>query len=340
MPAPDRTFLAADVGGTSTRLALFEATGGHVKLVVAEHYASGGHSGLGAIVLRFRAAHGAPIAGACFGVAGPVMGGRVQTPNLPWVVDAADLAGDLQIARVDLINDLEANAHGIFELAPADFVEVNPGAADAAGNLAVMSAGTGLGEAGMYWDGRQHHPFACEGGHADYAPRTDTEIDLLRYLRGKFGAHVSWERVVSGPGLRNIYEFLRDSGRGTEPDWLREAIAKGDPPAVISEAGLSGKSDLCVQALHLFISAYGAEAGNLALKVMATGGLYVGGGIAPKIIATLRTSAFTDAFTAKGRLRELLEAIPVRVITIEHTALLGAARYAALRASLSAPAAP
>jgi glucokinase len=333
------TLLAGDIGGTSTRIALFEASAGRITLLVGERYASREASGLDAIVRRFRTAHGTPIAQACFGVAGPVVSGRVEAPNLAWDVDSRALARELGLPRVSLINDLEANAHGIFELAPADFVVLNAGAPGAAGNIAVISAGTGLGEAGMYWDGRHHHPFACEGGHSTFAPNTDVEVELLTHLRKKLDGHVSWERVVSGPGLVNVYEFLRDSGRGTEPEWLRQALATGDAPAVISRAALEGTSDLCAQALDLFVAAYGAEAGNLALKTMATGGVYVGGGIAPKILPRLQAPAFIEAFAAKGRLRGLLERVPVRVIANEHTALLGAARSAALQAQLTTPAA-
>jgi glucokinase len=258
----------------------------------------------------------------------------VETPNLAWDVDGARLAHTLGMPHVGLINDLEANAHGIFTLEPADFVELNSGAPKPTGNIAVISAGTGLGEAGMYWDGAHHHPFATEGGHTDFAPHTDIEIDLARYLRGKLGGHVSWERVVSGPGLANIYAFLRDTGRGVEPPWLTEALKAGDPPAIISTTALADKDDLCVQALDLFVDAYGGEAGNLALKLMATGGVYVGGGIAPRIIRKLREPRFMQAFVDKGRLTPLLEKIPVRVITNDKTALFGAARCAALRASL------
>ena len=331
--------LAGDIGGTSARLAVFGVNGGRLQPVVTERYASREHAGLEAIVRVFRAAHPIPLDHACFGLPGPVVRGRVETPNLPWVVDAPELARGIGLASVGLLNDLEANAHGIFELEAADLVVLNAGSPDATGNSAVISAGTGLGEAGVHWDGRHHHPFACEGGHADFAPHTDLEVDLLRHLRAKFGGHVSWERVVSGPGLTNIYEFLRDTGRGPEPDWLRDAIRAGDPPAVISGAALEDKSELCVQALDVFVSAYGAEAGNLALKVMATGGVYLGGGIAPKILDTLKGPAFMKAFTAKGRLGPLLETVPVRVILNDGTALLGAARWAALQVSPVAPAA-
>ena len=330
--------LAGDIGGTSTRIGLFEMTDGRLTTLAMEHYVSHEHAGLEAIVRVFRAAHPRPIAAACFGVAGPVIHGRVETPNLAWDVDAAVLAPAVGLSDIGLINDLLANAHGIAALGPGDLVTLNAGAA-VAGNAAVISAGTGLGEAGIYWDGRQHHPFACEGGHADFSPHSDLGLDLLRHLRAKFGDHVSWERVVSGPGLVNVYEFLRDAGHGAEPDWLRAALAAGDAPAVISHAAQEGQSELCAKALDLFVACYGAEAGNLALKMMALGGVYVGGGIAPRIVAKLKEPTFVRAFTAKGRLEPVLAAMPVRVIMNVHTALLGAARCAALGAPPLAPAA-
>jgi len=326
--------LAGDIGGTSTRVGLFDVVKGRIVPVAVEKYVSHDHPGLDAIVQVFRGQHGEPIQGACFGVAGPVIAHHVETPNLAWDVDGSTLARALALPEVGLINDLEANAHGVFTLGAADFVELNAGATSPTGNIAVISAGTGLGEAGMYWDGARHHPFATEGGHTDFAPHTDLELELARYLRGTLGGHVSWERVVSGPGLARIYEFLRDTGRAVEPAWLTEALKVGDAPAVISTAALEGKSDLCVKALDLFVDAYGDEAGNLALKLMATGGVYVGGGIAPRIIQKLREPRFMKAFADKGRLTPLLETIPVRVITNDETALFGAARCAALRASL------
>jgi glucokinase len=234
-----------------------------------------------------------------------------------------------------LLNDLEANAYGIATLAPEDFLTLNEGAPQAEGNAAVIAAGTGLGEAGLYWDGRRHRPFASEGGHASFAPSNTLQVELLRYLLTHF-THVSWERVLSGPGLHTIYTFLRDTGRGIEPAWLSEEIHTGDPAAAISGAALEDRCALCMQALDLFVALYGAEAGNLALKVMATGGVFVGGGIAPKIIEKLKDATFMQAFTAKGRLQPLLETIPVHVILNDQTALYGAARYAALRAVTTA----
>jgi glucokinase len=324
--------LAGDIGGTSSRLAFFAQRGGRPEGVVEETYATADHASLETIVKKFVSSHDLPVDVACFGVAGPVRNGRCDTINLPWAVDARELARALRVKAVGLLNDLEANAYGIVMLAPEDFVVLNQGAPDASGNAAVIAAGTGLGEAGLYWDGGQHRPFAGEGGHASFAPNDPLQVELLGFLMPEFG-HVSWERVLSGPGLHNIYRFLRDTGRGEEPAWLTREMRDHDPPAVISRAALAGTSALCRQALELFVSLYGAEAGNLALKVMATAGVYVGGGIAPKIIQKLTGSTFMDAFVAKGRLKPLLQEIPVRIIMNDKAALLGAARFATLQAS-------
>jgi glucokinase len=325
--------LAGDVGGTSTRLAFFTIEDRRLNLVLEKDYPSRQHKSLDEIVVEFASHHRLAIEYACVGVAGPVQHGRVETPNLPWVVDQETIARELRIQSAWLINDLLANTYGIRALEDKDFVVLNAGSSNPIGNAAVISAGTGLGEAGAYWDGSRYHPFACEGGHSDFAPRSELEIDLLRYLIERFG-HASWERVVSGPGLHNIFDFLRDTGRGEAPAWLTDLMREKDPSAVISQAALDGKSDLCVHALDMFISCFGAEAGNLALKFLATGGVFVGGGIAPKIIQKLREKTFVDAFTDKGRFKHVLEAIPVRVILNDKTALLGAARYAARQASL------
>jgi glucokinase len=323
--------LAGDIGGTNTRLALFTQRGERLEAVAEDTFASREHPDLTAIVEKFLSSGNLPIEIACFGVAGPVQQGRTQATNLPWLVDARRLERELRINTVHLLNDLEANAYGIALLPVEDLVVLNQGAPDASGNAAVIAAGTGLGEAGLYWDGRQYHPFACEGGHSSFAPTDHLQVELLSYLMRDF-SHVSWERVVSGPGLLSIYQFLRETGRGEEPAWLAAEMQRDDPSAVISQAALAGTNALCEQALDLFVSLYGAEAGNVALKIMATGGVYVGGGIAPKIIKKLIEPHFMEAFVAKGRLQPLVQDIPVRVIMNDKTALLGAARFAMLKA--------
>ncbi len=322
--------LAGDIGGTNTRLAFFEGTPDRLTPTAIEIFPSRDHQGPGEIVKKFIAKHGQAPAAACFGIAGAVRDGVVETTNLPWVVSAKKLSAELGIQQVSLINDLEANAHGIALLGDSDFVLLNAGVSIAGGNRALISAGTGLGEAGLLAEANgSYRPFPSEGGHVDFAPRNDLEIELLRYMLGRF-EHVSYERVLSGPGLHNIYDFLRDTGRGQEPAWLADAIAHGDPSAAISKSGLEGTSEIGVKALDMFVSIYGAAAGNLALKFVATGGLFIGGGIAPKIIQKLKGSAFLSAFQSKGRASPLLKDIPVRVITNDKSALLGAGRVAAL----------
>jgi glucokinase len=326
--------LAGDVGGTRTRLAWFEVRDRALVAGTGRTYLSREHPDLAAIVEAFlRAAPGRP-GRACFGIAGPVLAGRVEATNLPWIVEARDLAGRLGVDDVLLINDLEANAWGLGALSPSDFVVLQAGRPVAAGNAAVISAGTGLGEAGLAWDGRQHRPFPTEGGHADWAPQDELQLECWRFLAAEYD-HVSVERVLSGPGLHNLYRFLRDARRLAEPPWLAAALrAAEDPAPVISGAGLASRAEICVRALELFVAVYGAEAGNVGLRMLATAGVHVGGGIAPRILAALRGPAFLRAFAAKGRLRDLLEAMPVQVVLNEQAALLGAARRAALDAGL------
>jgi glucokinase len=319
--------LAGDIGGTSTRLALFESVSGSLREAARESYPSRSHAGLSEIVRSFTAAHPQPLDDACFGIAGPVREGRVETPNLPWVVEAKTLASELALPRVTLLNDLEANAWGVFTLATADVATLAPGSPAPDGNAAIISAGTGLGEAGYHWDGSSLRPFASEGGHADFAPHDELTIELFRWLHHRHG-HVSWERVVSGPGLVNIFTFFRDVKHRAVPKALAEAMSAGDPAAAISKAALDESSELAVAALDLFVSLYGAEAGNLALKMKASQGVWIGGGIAPKILARLTRPGFLEAFCDKGRFRAFLEAIPVRVILNDATALRGAAWHA------------
>jgi glucokinase len=293
-------------------------------------YASRDFASLQEIAQQFLAERNVRAQYACFGIAGPVKEGRVNVTNLPWVIVEKDLTETLGVKQTWLINDLEANAQGIYGLDRSDFVTLNPGDEHAVGNAAVIAAGTGLGEAGLFWDGNRHLPIASEGGHSDFAPRTDIDIDLLLYLRKRLG-QVEWESVLSGPGQQRIYEFLRDTKRGEEPPWLTAELRADEPPRVITRAALDNKSDLCVQALDLFVCYYGMEAANLALKVLATGGVYIGGGIAPKIIEKLKDGTFMRAFFAENRLKHLLEGMPVRVIMNDKTALIGAARYAAMQ---------
>jgi len=324
--------LAGDIGGTNTRLALFEGTPDSLSPRDIEVFPSPQFSGLPEIVRKYLAKHNQTVEAAAFGLPGAVVDGRVETTNLPWVVDSRHLAQELSLARVDLINDLFANAHGIVLLKESDFVVLNQGTASPTGNRVLISAGTGLGEAGLVAEsGGGFRPFPSEGGHADFAPTNEIQMDLLRYLFGRF-EHVSYERVLSGPGLHNIYEFLRDTKRGEEPAWLADEIKNGDPSAAIAKAGLAGSAAIAVQALDIFVSIYGAEAGNLTLKVVATAGAFIGGGIAPKIVAKLQDGTFLKAFTAKGRFQALLSNVPVRVITNDKTALFGAGRVAAMSA--------
>ncbi|MBI3000893.1 MAG: glucokinase [Deltaproteobacteria bacterium] len=320
--------LAGDIGGTKTNLALYSIEEGRLNLIAKRSFRSMEYPDFGSLLKEFLLDASGTVTRGCFGVAGPVVGDQAETPNLPWVIDGRKLARSFGLSRVLLINDLEATAYGILNLGPGELVSLNQGLPEQKGNMAVIAAGTGLGEAILFWDGKGHRPFASEGGHADFAPRTALEIELLCYLTAHFG-HVSCERVISGPGLWNIYCFLRDSNRFSEPPWLRNRLAAEDPGQVISEVGLAGEADICVKALDLFASAYGAEAGNLALKAKAMRGVYVAGGIAPKIFSKLKDGTFVRAFTEKGRFTDFLSKIPVYLVLNEEAALQGAAYYAA-----------
>ena len=319
--------VAGDIGGTHTRMGAFSGGPASPKLDRWQEFKSKDYDSMEKIVEEFLSGGGAgskPDA-FCFGVAGPVVDGTARPTNLPWNLVAATMTETLG-APMSLINDLEANAYGVATLGPEDLVTLQEGAAKEHGNAAVISAGTGLGEAGLFWDGVSHRPFASEGGHSTFSPDTAEQVDLLNYLRQKFPDHVSWERVLSGPGLYNIYQFFRDTGRATEEPWLAEAIAGADAAAVIADSAEHGKSELCKKALNLFVVLYGSEAANLALKTLSVAGIYVGGGIAPRILAKLKEGSFLEAFLAKGRMRTLLERMPIHVIMNDKTALQGAAR--------------
>lgn len=321
--------LAGDIGGTNARLAVFHVEDGAYRQELSEKYPSPDYSSLDEILDHFVKDNAVRCDRACFGIAGPVDGDRVDATNLPWTIEASRLADVAGVESATLLNDLEAQAYGIAVLQPEDFVVLHPGRPDAVGNAALIAAGTGLGQAGLYWDGHEHRPFACEGGHASFAPSDELQVALLGYLSEKFG-HVSWERVLSGPGFVSIHDFFIDYRRADASSEHVQPMRKEDPSA-ITEAAREGRCPFCVAAMDLFVRLYGAEAGNLALKFLARGGLYVSGGIAPRIIEFLRRPAFVEAFLDKGRMRDLLEQIPVKVIVNAETALLGAARYAVSR---------
>jgi glucokinase len=319
--------LAGDIGGTKTNLGLFETVEGGLALDAQQSYPSREHVGLEAIINKFLEGRDVRVRAACFGVAGPIVEGQVVTPNLPWVVSAASLARTLGLQSVALINDLEATAHGIARLKADEFFTLNEGV-PMAGNAALVAAGTGMGVASLFWNGRRHVPSASEGGHIDFAPRNLMESELLKYMHTQH-SRVSVERIVSGPGLFNVYEFLRHAGYATESAEVAARFASEDPSSVISKAALAGECRMCAQALDLFVAVYGAFAGNVALVLKATGGVYIGGGIAPKILEKLKDGTFIGAFMDKGRMSSLVATVPVRVILNDKTALLGAACVAA-----------
>ena len=321
--------VAGDIGGTNARLATFDVQAGRLLLVKEIVYPSRSAPDLETIVRRFVDEARPAATAAALGVAGPVKNGRTETPNLPWVVDARRLADILGVPKVTLLNDLKANAYGLRHLGATDFAVLQAGSHDAAGNQAILSAGTGLGCAGLYWDGQRHRPFATEGGHSDFAPRNHLEAEVMETIAREVG-RVSAERILSGSGLVRLYRFLRERSGVPESPALAERFAKEDAAAVISRSALDQSDPVCVQALDAFVSAYGAEAGNVALRMLATGGVFLGGGIAPKNLAAFkRNGLFMTAFLDKGRMRSLLESVPVLVVLNDRAALWGAAHCAA-----------
>ena len=318
--------LAADVGGTKTDVALYAvAADGGLSVVRAQSFPSARHSSLESVLAAFRQPDDT-VAAAAFGIAGPVIDGAVVTTNLPWRVVGTAISTALGGVPVRLLNDLEATALGATVLPPEQLHTLNRGI-DRVGHQAVIAAGTGLGQAYLFWDGARHQPAATEGGHADFAARTDAEIALLRYLHRQFG-RASAERVLSGPGLVNIYRFLTDDQGQVPNPTVPTRMATEDPAAVVGDAGVRGTCPVCSAAVELFVRVYGAQAGNLALTVMAVGGVFVGGGIVGHLLPRLTAGAFMDAFTAKGRYAHLMQEIPVRIILDPHTARLGAATAA------------
>jgi len=319
--------LAGEIGATRTRLAAFETEGSRLKLAVEKNYLSQQHTGLSEIIDAFIKTEGILVHRACFGVAGPVRRGRSKISNLPWIIDSRDLSKQLKLDSVGMLNDLEAYAYGIDALDSKDLVTLNEGSEDAEGNRAVISARTGLGVAGLYWDGFRHHPFGCEGGHSDFAPRNALEMELLSYLQKKYG-RISCERILSGPGIKNIYDFLKDMHKADEPEWLRDQIASApDAPALISKLASEGKTPICDQTMSIFVSIYGAETGNVALNFLSTGGIYIGGSVAAKNVPKMKDPIFMQSFLDKGRMTPLLKEMPVTIVLNDDSGIIGAARY-------------
>lgn len=320
--------LVGDVGGTKTRLALYESKKGKMIRVEKEDFASGEYQGLEAIINDFLSKRKITVSAACFGVPGPVTNGESNATNLPWFLSERRIQEQTPVQKVKLVNDLVALTSAVPHLAADELATLYEGRnADKHAPRAVLAPGTGLGQAFLYFDGARYHVHASEGGHTDFAPNNEMEIELLKYLQKKFG-HVSYERVLCGPGLVNIYQFLKDRGFAPEPPELRARLEKTDAAAVISSAGQSGEFELCVKALEMFASMLGAKAGNLVLTLLTTGGVYLGGGIPPKISKKLADGAFLKSYLDKGRLRPLVEKTPVYMIKDDHAALLGAAHIA------------
>ncbi len=322
----DHLILAGDIGGTKSNLGYFTLKDNHLAPLKIKTFKSNEYSNVGSLVNEFIEGEKLKPESACFGIACPIIEGKCSTPNLPWKIDQKELSSDIGLSKVFLINDLVATGYGVSVLPPESFHVLNPGKSQV-GNAALIAAGTGLGEAILFWNGKQWHPSPSEGGHTDFAPTNDLELEMYQYLRKKYD-HVSYERVLSGSGLYNIYEYLKETGHVKEQDYIARELQKNDPAVVISRSALQESCPLCIKALDLFISIYGAESGNLALKAMSTGGVYLGGGIAPKILQVLKRTPFMQGFLNKGRMYNLLSDIKVQVIIEQKAALYGAAYYA------------
>jgi glucokinase len=330
-----RICLAGDVGGTKTILALFETEENDVKCLKKEQFSSNNYQTFTELLTSFlTGAESLQITAVCIGASGVIANGSCETTNLPWALSSKEIGEQINTQNVWLLNDLEATAWGLLGLPEHNFVELNPDAQRQQGNIAVIAAGTGLGEAIMSWDGAAYHIIATEGGHADFAPTNEREIELLRYMLEKYPGHISCERLISGEGLANIYQFLKHINYAHANPEIERRMAERDPAAVIGETGVAGNDALCVEALKLFCRLYGAEAGNLALKCLPYGGVYLAGGIGAKILPVLEQGEFMRGFLAKGRCQAVMQKISVKVCTNPEVALLGALNYAKRMAKL------
>ena len=322
--------LVGDIGGTNTRLSLFENSL-PLKEVKEKRFLSNNYPSLLAAIKNFLENDKVKIDAASFGVAGPVKKGICKATNIPWIVDVNEIAKKLNISQVYLLNDLQANAYGVFCLKPEDVYVLNEGEINAKGNACILAAGTGLGEAGMFFDGEKLIPFACEGGHTDFAPRNELEITLLRFLQKKY-VHVSYERILSGSGIHNLYDFLIHNKIEATNEQLQQELEKHpEPQLIITKKGVNKEHRACERAIDWFVSIYGAEAGNAALKFLAVGGVYIGGGIAPRILEKIKEGEFMKSFADKGRFARMMMSMPVKVILNDRASLYGAGYYALTR---------
>ncbi len=329
VPPEGLMVLGGDVGGTKTNLALFKATENSVDLVKDVTYHSADFRSFNEIVKKFLSENGLPTPERiCAGVAGPVFHGKVKITNLAEEMDSQDIRKVTGAKEVSLLNDLEVTAYGLAALTKDDIITLHEGDVSVQGNMAIIAPGTGLGEGGLYWDGEMYHPFPTEGGHCDFSPRTELDTGLCRFLQAKYGI-ASWERLVAGPGIHDIYLFLRTTKKKEEPAWLTDALREKDPSAVISNAGVNEQDEVCMEAMDIFVRYLARESSNLVLKMKATGGLFLGGGIPPKIAPLLQKEIFLKNYFDCDRMQSLLETVPIKIITKDKTALLGAAYYGA-----------
>jgi glucokinase len=330
LPAKGITVLAGDLGGTKTNLSFFRATDNGLEAMESKRYASDDFPSCIDVLKQFLTdTKQSSVDRICLGVAGPVLNGKVQLTNIGWSLDTGEIQREMKAEKVAMINDLEAMAYGLAALKPDDFITIHPGKLAGNGNMAIIAPGTGLGEGGLYWSGRHHYPFPTEGGHAGFAPRTETDIALLKALQKKYGV-VSWEKVVAGPAIFDIYSFLRDQKQYKEPEWLTKAVSDPEEaPAAISKAAIEQKDDLCVDTMEYFVRYLAHESANLVMKIKATGGLFLGGGVPPKIAPLLQHKSFYEHYLDCDRMQHLLETVPIRIIKNDKSGLLGAAFFGA-----------
>ncbi len=329
-PGDDIHIVAGDIGGTKTNLGLYHSTSSGMQLVREQRFASRDYPSFEAIIRAFLDSNPqGKIDRICLGIAGPVISGKVQTTNLAWVLDSQQIAGETGIREVGLINDLEATSYGLAGLKPGELQSIHQPETAQPGCAAILAPGTGLGEGGLFWTGKGYLPIATEGGHSEFFPRTSLDVELYQWLAAKFGI-VSWERLVSGPGLTHIYRFLKEEIHMEEPAWLAPLVALEDAGAAITQNGLGGAAPICQEALWHFIRFMAEESTSLVLKYKATGGLFLAGGIPPRLVSLISNPAlFRNHFLKSDRMEALLEQVPIHVVLNPRCALLGAAYYGA-----------